>query len=198
MDPKREAYADASGGQTAAHLQETPLLTAVDKVPDDACKSGTGKHGLLDDSFSGLATTYTLQNSTQYSNPGYGAQCRTDAFVRSQVSEDTGAGVDYTTAEYQQTQNPIHGFQHPPAIVVQQRENCMNFYWLLYIVGWVFCFPPIWVGGAFGISSKKENERIAGWVSLVTCIIITITVIIPAIIVIAIATNSPFDDDDFE
>ena len=74
----------------------------------------------------------------------------------------------------------------------------MNFYWLLYIVGWVFCFPPIWIGGAFGISSKKENERIAGWVSLVTCIIITITVIIPAIIVIAIVANSSFDDDDFE
>lgn len=74
----------------------------------------------------------------------------------------------------------------------------MNFYWVLYILGWVFCFPPIWVGGAFGITSRKESERIAGWVSLVTCIIITITVIVPSIIVIVIATNSHYDDDDFE
>lgn len=88
--------------------------------------------------------------------------------------------------------------QAQPILHHPQPEKCWNFYWLLYILGWVFLFPPIWVGGACGIRSRKESEKMAGWVSLVTCIIITITVIVPAILVIVIAVDSPFDDDGAE
>lgn len=90
---------------------------------------------------------------------------------------------------YEFRRNPLHAYQPAPQQIQPRQEKCMNFYWYLYIFGWLFCLPPLWVGGAFGIRSKKENERIAGWVSLVTCIIITITVIIPVIILIVIIVD---------
>eukprot|EP00803_Ostreobium_quekettii_P001670 evm.model.scf_895.3 EVM.evm.TU.scf_895.3 scf_895:21051-22778(-) len=172
MEGVGEAFHKAPGVLSASQVQDAPLLKAQDA--HSPYKMAVGEHG--------------SPRSPAYSDSG----CNT-------VADSAVHGSHGFTADpYQVVANPIYVLQHQPIVHQTQPEKCWNVYWLLYVLGWVLLLPPIWIGGAFGICSKKEGEKMAGWVSLVTFIIITITVIVPAILVIVIAVDSPFDDDGVE